>query len=196
MVDASGSFFSNKWRQHDITAIVKNRLCVSQLPWFHQRPYCLSIFRFMSTLREIWILPINSRIWKYFIMTPDKFVVSTNLYPEFGNYDYIIVCDFGGRRLSGYEVIEASEAPLGSQEAKNPVWIWTGLTHLQYRDRPYVPVHQWRSFSLRNCETFTNPWLTFRVASGPLSRFRLHPPHPTSSNFYLCSGLHSARDTV
>ena len=54
-------------------------------------------------------------------MTPDKFVVSINLYPEFEIYDYIIVCDFGGRRLSGYEVIEASEAPLGSQEAKNPV---------------------------------------------------------------------------
>ena len=129
-------------------------------------------------------------------MTSDKFVVSINLYPEFGNYDYIIVCDFGGRRLSGYEVIEASEAPLGSQEAKNPVWIWTGLTHLQYRDRPYAPVHQWQSFSLRNCETFINPWLTFRVASGPLSRFRLHPPHPTSSNFYLCSGLHSAREKL
>ena len=56
--------FCNKWRHDDITAIVKYHLCVSQLPWFYQRPYYLRIFRFMSTLREIWILQINLTIWR------------------------------------------------------------------------------------------------------------------------------------
>ena len=37
----------------------------NQLPWFYQRPYYLSIFRFMSTLREIWILSINATIWHH-----------------------------------------------------------------------------------------------------------------------------------
>ena len=30
--DASSSFFSNKFRHRDITAIVKDHLCVTQLP--------------------------------------------------------------------------------------------------------------------------------------------------------------------
>ena len=53
MADVFSSLFRNKWRHHDITAIVKNHLCVSQLPLFYQRPYFLCIFRLKSTLREI-----------------------------------------------------------------------------------------------------------------------------------------------
>ena len=39
MADASSSFFNDKLCRHDITAIVKYHLCVSQFPWFCQRPY-------------------------------------------------------------------------------------------------------------------------------------------------------------
>ena len=39
MADVFSSLFRNKWRHHDITSIVKNHLCVSQLPLFYQRPY-------------------------------------------------------------------------------------------------------------------------------------------------------------
>ena len=53
MADVFSSLFRNKWRHHDITAIVKNHLCVSQLPLFYQRPYFLCIFPLKSTLREI-----------------------------------------------------------------------------------------------------------------------------------------------
>ena len=66
MADASSRFFSNKWRHHEITDIVKDHLCVIQLPWFYQRFYYLDIFRFMSTLKEIWwIRQISSTIWRH-----------------------------------------------------------------------------------------------------------------------------------
>ena len=65
MADAFSSLIRNKGRHHDITANVKNHLCVSQLPLFYQRPYFLCIFRFKSTLREICILPIYSTIWRH-----------------------------------------------------------------------------------------------------------------------------------
>ena len=39
IADVSSSFVSNEWRHHDIIAIVKDHLCISQLPWLYQRPY-------------------------------------------------------------------------------------------------------------------------------------------------------------
>lgn len=59
--DASTSFLSNKWRHHDITAFVKlaNFLILWNTLLF------VSIFHFMCTLREIWILPINFTIWRH-----------------------------------------------------------------------------------------------------------------------------------
>ena len=46
------------------------------------------------------------------IMTSDYAIVSIKLLPEVGGDEYIIVCYFGDRRMSGFEVIEgASEAP-------------------------------------------------------------------------------------
>ena len=65
MADAFSSLIRNKGRHHDITANVKNHLCVSQLPLFYQRPYFLCIFRFKFPLREIWILPIYSTTWRH-----------------------------------------------------------------------------------------------------------------------------------
>ena len=52
---------------HDITVMDIHVLYIiyNQLPWFYQRPYYLGIFRFMSTLREIWILSIYSTIWHH-----------------------------------------------------------------------------------------------------------------------------------
>ena len=43
-----------KWRHHEIADIVKDHLCVIQLPRFYQRIYYLDIFRFMSASKKIW----------------------------------------------------------------------------------------------------------------------------------------------
>ena len=40
------------------------------------------------------------------IMTSDYAIVSIKLLPEVGGDEYIIVCHFGDRRMSGFEVIE------------------------------------------------------------------------------------------
>ena len=40
------------------------------------------------------------------IMTSDYAIVSIKLLPEVGGDEYIIVCYFGDRRMSGFEVIE------------------------------------------------------------------------------------------
>ena len=82
MADASNSFYGNYWRHHVIAARVKDHLCVSQVPWFYQRPYLFKIFLFISTLREIWILPINSTLWRH----NDYVIVSITLRPEVGNW--------------------------------------------------------------------------------------------------------------
>ena len=39
-------------------------------------------------------------------MTSDYAIVSIKLLPEVGGDEYIIVCHFGDRRMSGFEVIE------------------------------------------------------------------------------------------
>ena len=77
---------------------------ISQLPWFYQRPCYLSIFPFMSTLRVIWILPINSK-WRQ--VTSRHYIVSIKLCPEVGrNGEYLIVHNFAGRRMRGFIVTE------------------------------------------------------------------------------------------
>ena len=48
-------------------------------------------------------------------MTSDYVIVSIKLCPEVGNDEYIIVCNFGGRRMSGFEVIGA---PAGRRKQK------------------------------------------------------------------------------
>ena len=67
-------------------------------------------------------------------MTSDKVDVSINLNPELGNDEYIIVCNFSGRGMSGFEVIEASEGPSGRRKQKNRSEKNPG--NLQYRDLP------------------------------------------------------------
>ena len=39
-------------------------------------------------------------------MTSDYFFVSTKLCPEVGNDKYMVLCNFGGRSMSGFDVIE------------------------------------------------------------------------------------------
>ena len=48
-------------------------------------------------------------------MTSDYVIVSIKLCPEVGNDEYIIVCNFGGRRMSGFE---GSKAPAGRRKQK------------------------------------------------------------------------------
>ena len=55
-------------------------------------------------------------------MTSDYVIVSIKLCPEVGNDEHIIVCNFGGRRMSGFEVIGGGGGLQGarrSQKAKN-----------------------------------------------------------------------------
>ena len=40
------------------------------------------------------------------------------LYPEAGNDEYLILCNFGGRSMIGFEVMKA---PPRSQEVKKPI---------------------------------------------------------------------------
>ena len=55
-------------------------------------------------------------------MTSDYFFVSIKLCPEVGNDKYIVLCNFGGRSTSGFDVIEGGGGGLWSiprsQEAK------------------------------------------------------------------------------
>ena len=69
----------------------------------------------MSTLREIWILPIDSTI--------NKLKPVGKLCLEVGNDEYMIVCNFGGRTMKGFEVIDGgriSEAPPGHRKQTKP----------------------------------------------------------------------------
>lgn len=60
-------------------------------------------------------------------MTSDYVTMSIKLCPVVGNNEYIIVCDFVGRRMGGFEVLEGGlvdphptpPTPL-SKEAKKP----------------------------------------------------------------------------
>ena len=57
-------------------------------------------------------------------MTSDYAIVSIKLLPEVGGDEYIIVCHFGDRRMSGFEVIEGGlrGAP-GRRKEKKLGWI-------------------------------------------------------------------------
>ena len=59
-------------------------------------------------------------------MTSDKVIVSIKLYPEVGNDESIVVCNFGGHRMSGFEVLEGgppNPLPLVRKKQKRPVGI-------------------------------------------------------------------------
>ena len=70
--------------------------------------------------REIdgfWILPINSTIRRHNVVKLRHYVNQVMLI-EVGNDDYIILCNFGGRIKSGFEVIEGVEAGRSSGSKK------------------------------------------------------------------------------
>ena len=81
----------------------------NQLPWFYQRPYYLSIFRFMSTLSEIWVLPINLTIWRHNDARLRHCV--NQVMPEVGNDEYIIVHNFSIGGLRGPPVTGSNKSP-------------------------------------------------------------------------------------
>ena len=43
-------------------------------------------------------------------MTSNYVIVSIKLYPDAGNGEFIILCNFGGRILSGFESIEGNRS--------------------------------------------------------------------------------------
>ena len=52
-------------------------------------------------------------------MASDYVIVLIKLWPEVGNDEEIVVCNFSGHRLSCFEVLEGDlRGPLQSQEAK------------------------------------------------------------------------------
>ena len=60
---SDSSLFSNKWRHHDIIAIVENLTNLTS--WFHQTPCYLSISCSMASSRGIWTLPNNLEILRH-----------------------------------------------------------------------------------------------------------------------------------
>ena len=59
-------------------------------------------------------------------MTSDNVIVSMKLCPEAGNDESIVVCNFGGHRRSGFEVLERgppSPLPPVRKKQKRPVGI-------------------------------------------------------------------------
>ena len=83
-------------------------------------------------MKRILILQINSTIWRH--TNVNNVIVSIKLFLDVGNGKYIILCNFGGHFLSGFEVTEgASEvpppAPSRSQGAKKKK---TGLNRAKH----------------------------------------------------------------
>ena len=83
-------------------------------------------FRFIATLREIWILPINSTIWRF-----------NDIKLRHGVNQVMPRCEFDVRIMSGFEVIRrASDAPPPvppssrlhkAKKKKKTVPVWIGL---------------------------------------------------------------------
>ena len=121
------SFFSNKRRHHDITATVKDNLSVSELCLFYQRPYYLRIYRSLSTFSEMWILLINWTTWRHNDVRLRHIV--SQVIPRRWMSTLPIVCNFGGRRLSGFQVIE-SRKPKKPSLNKVKTWYNTKLFNI------------------------------------------------------------------
>ena len=51
-------------------------------------------------------------------MTTDYGIMSIKLCLEVGNDEYIIVCNFGGRRMKGFEVIVMAELHARAKRAR------------------------------------------------------------------------------
>ena len=69
------------------------------------------------------ILPINSTIWRQ-ISCP--FFVSIMLCLDVGKNKYIILCNFGGRSMSGCEVIEKGSRSLPTVAGIKNSLFWKG----------------------------------------------------------------------
>ena len=100
MADGCRSFFNSEWRHHDITAIVKVHKCVFQLLF-------ISIFLFEG--KNWWNLDFATVKSHHFV-------------------NHIILCDFGGRIISGFKVtkgeLQKCPFPPGCRKyKKSPVWI-------------------------------------------------------------------------
>lgn len=78
----------------------------------------------MSTLRQICILPMKNQLYDV-IMTSDYVIFSITFYLEVGHGENIILCNFGSRIISGFEVKQGDPSGRGGGgEAKeSPVSI-------------------------------------------------------------------------
>jgi len=54
-------------------------------------------------------------------MTSSYAILSIKSCPEVGNDEYIIVCNFGGRRISDFQVIEGGGGGRGGLRGPSPV---------------------------------------------------------------------------
>ena len=69
-------------------------------------------------------------------MTSDYFFVLIKLCPEVGNDKYIVLGNFGGRSMSGFDVIGGGALELSrSLEAKKSP-VWKGLKELCHEIQP------------------------------------------------------------
>ena len=111
------SFSNNKRSHHDVTAIVKDYHCVSQLHGFFQTFQYFSVSCFMATVRgkkdKIWVLIITSKMLRH------KYVKSRSLALDVENDEYLVRSNFGGCVMICSKVIEGSlrcSPVLGSQK--------------------------------------------------------------------------------
>ena len=144
-------------------------------------------------------------------MTSDYVIVSIKLCPEVGNDEYIIVCNFGGRRMSGFEVIGGGEGEGGgggglqgarrSQKAKkSPVWMGliqasVASAHAAYRQMYWLKIVESRWIAKKDAKTpyslFLNYLLLLQFApstSGSLAGGKIEP-HRFTLKFWVSIGF-------
>ena len=93
---------------------------------------CLDFISFMSSLRQIWILPMKIQLYDV-IMTSDSVIVSIKFYSEVGHGENIILCNFGSLIISGFEVKEwepSGGGGGGGGAKKSPISIGLNLDKL------------------------------------------------------------------
>ena len=111
-------FFYWKRRHCDITAIVKDYECVSQLlDFITWTPYNLIICGFMATFRGIWILLINWKNWRH----NDVKVLHCV------NAGFIVIEGWWGRRSPPLDNRKPKKKTTTTTTTTKPVWLSLNL---------------------------------------------------------------------
>ena len=85
----------------------------------------------------IWILPINSTIRRHNVVNL-RHCVNQVMLVDIGNDDYIILCNFGGRVVSGFEVIEGVGAGWSSGSKKRLVLLGLSVLKKTFSPQLYI----------------------------------------------------------